>query len=372
MKKVLVITPSLAGGSWIATQKILNTLSEDAQISVVGLGRVTEKNKKLKFYEIPYPKYESWGKIHSKNPIFAILWNLPLTFSFLFLFVTKKPSLVISNGFSSSLLIAPLVKALNSNFIVFYHGSIFGFMSARAKKIVKLLSKYTDLIVVNSIGSKNDIKSLFSSRKIIVNEHFADEIFFKTSIRSESNKKLRVLYVGSLNKEKIFLPLIDIARKLENDNSFKFTFVGRGRDQGEIEKLSKESKNVSYLGYVGDRKKMKKIYDNSDILWSCADETYLAMPATEALASGVPLLIPKYPALHQKNHMKVMIGEEIVPKKVGWLLDTNDVNKCFMIIKKIQAEGISKKMRENCIEYAKLKYSPSNLTQTIDRIMQYL
>lgn len=372
MKKILVITPSLSGGSWVATQKILNSLSDSAQISVLGLGKKTEENNKLRIYDIPYPKYESWGAIHSKNPLMAMIWNLPLSLGLIFLFLVIRPSLVISNGFSSSLIFSPFIKMIGANFIVLYHGNILGFMSNKAKKVVKYLSKYVDLIVVNSVGSKNDIKQLFSQKKIIINEHFADEIFFNNPKRKKTQKKLVILYVGSLNKEKIFLPLVEIARILRANNNFKFVFVGRGRDQSEIVKISKESRNVSYLGYIGDRRKMKKIYDKADVLWSCADETYLAMPATEALASRVPVLIPKYPGLHQKDHMKITISEQIVPKKIGWLLDTNDINKCLLTVKKIQREGISDKMRDNCYDYAKLKYSPSNLTKTIDKIIQYL
>jgi glycosyltransferase involved in cell wall biosynthesis len=327
--------------------------------------------KKYKFYEIPYPKYESWGNIHSKSPIFAILWNLPLSIYFLFLFLIKRPKLVISNGFSSSLLLAPVVKLTGSNFIVLYHGVVLGFMSARAKRIVKYLSKYVDLVVVNSIGSKNDIKSMFPNKKIVINEHFADDLFFKKSKRIKKNN-LNIIYVGSLNREKLFGPLLDIASKLKDDSRFIFTFIGRGKDQSDVEDLSRELKNFKYLGYIGDRKKIKKIYDNSDILWSYADETYLSLPATEALASGLPLIIPKYPGMHQKSNKKFTISEKIVPKKIGWLIDPENTSECLRLIKKLQKNGISLKMRLDCIEYAKKNYSSSNLSETIDRISFYL
>lgn len=371
MSKILVITPSFAGGSWVATEKVLNALLDRNTISVVGLGRVIEKNKKYEFYEIPYPKYESWGGIHSRNPLLALLWNLPLSIYFIFLFIVKKPDLVISNGFSSSLYLAPIVKLLRSNFIVLYHGIVLGFMSERAKKIVKYLSLSVDLIVVNSVGSKNDIKSMFSNKKIVINEHFAEDLFFEKSKRKYTNT-FNIVYVGSLNKEKLYSSLLEVAKKLKEDDRFTFTFIGRGKDQLEIEKLSKELKNFKYLGYIGDRKKIKKIYDNSDVLWSYADETYLSLPATEALASGLPLIIPKYPGMHQKSNKKFKITEKIVPKKIGWLIDTNNTNEVYVLIKKLQKNGISSKMRLDCIDYAKKKYSSSNLSMTIDRINYYL
>lgn len=373
LKKILVVTPSFAGGSWVASEKILDKLSLKSDIFVIGLGNIFRRNKKFSYFSIPYPRYVSWGAIHSKNPLLALLWTLPLSFCFAILVLYKRPSLVITNGFSSSLLLSPVIKMIGANFIVLYHGNILGFMSKNTQKMVRFLSNFVDLVIVNSKGSFDDIKVVIPKEKILVNEHFAEELFFKDFNKNRKRSGVfKISYVGSLNKEKLFYPLVEISRKLRNNKQFNFTFAGIGELQSEIEALSKENSNISYLGYISNRQKLKKLYEQSDVLWSSADETYLTMPAIEALATGTPIIIPKYPALSQKREMRIKIKKSLVPNNIGWLIDTKDTMNCYRLIRNIQKKGIPESMKKNCYEYAKKRYTPANLNQTIKKINFYL
>ena len=373
LNEILVITPSFSGGSWIATEKILGKLSLKAKIIVVGLGNVFNRNKRFKYFYIPYPKYEIWGAFHSKSPLFAFFWNIPLTFYFFTILLLKRPKLVIANGFSSSLLISPLIKMTGANFIVLYHGNIIGFMSKKTQKVAEFLSKFVDLVVVNSRGSFEDIKVIIPKEKILINEHFAEKLFFNDFNQDRKvSSSFKISYIGSLNKEKLFYPLVEISRKLKNNKQFEFTFAGIGTIRSEIETLSKESSNISYLGYISDQRKLKKLYQESDLVWSAADETYLTMPAVESLATGTPIIIPKYPALFQKRNLRVRIKKDLVPDKIGWLVDTKNTESCYRLIRSIQKNGITQSMKNNCYEYAKKRYNPSNLDQTIEKINFYL
>lgn len=374
MGRVLVITPSFSGGSWVATEKVLNALlTKNVNIFAVGLGEVTHRNKRLRYFSIPYPKYVSWGAIHSRTPLLALLWNLPLSLVFIFILLYNRPNLVIANGFSSSLLISPFIKLIRVNYVVMYHGNILGFLSKRTKKVIKSLSKFVDLVVVNSKGGFEDIGVVIPKRKILINEHFADDLFFKKNKEREKKpSKLTVLYVGSLNKEKLFFPLVEVAKKLKNHKKFKFIFAGVGSDQAEVEELSRKASNILFLGYVGDRNKLKDLYCNSDVLWSFADETYLGIPAAESLATGTPIIVPKYPALSQKEGLNKIIKKDIVPDEIGWLVDTNNIEECYKLIQNIQKKGISELMKKNCYEYALEHYNPKNLDKTIERINYFL
>ena len=371
LKKILVVTPTFSGGSWVATEKVLGELVLNTNIFVVGLGEVKHKNRKFEYFSIPYPKYEMWGRVHSSSLLFALFWNIPLAFCFALFLLYKRPHLVIANGFSSSLLLSPLIKLTGANFIVLYHGIVLGFMSEFAQKLVRFLSKFVNLVIVNSKGSFQDIKIVVPKEKILVSEHYADELFFEGfTMNRKRSSNLSVLYVGTLNKEKLFYPLVEVARKLRNNKEFHFTFVGIGTVQSEVEELSKESSNISYLGYIADRKELKKLYEKSDLLWSSADETYLTMPAVEALATGTPIIIPKYPGVYQRETKRV--NKNLVPDEIGWLTNTNNLYGCYQLIRDIQKNGINQKMRKDCNDYARKHYSPSNLGHTIKKINNYL
>lgn len=372
-KKIVVVTPSFSGGSWVASEKILKEMSLGADIFIVGLGKVLHRDNKLSYFSIPYPKYELWGRIHSSSPYFALIWNIPLLLTLFIFLILKRPNLVISNGFSSSLLLSPIIKIVNSNFIILYHGILANFTSNISKSVIRNLSRYVDLVVVNSIGSKDDISQVVSSKKIIINKHYAEDLFFTPGkIKKNYTQQLRIIYAGSLNKEKLFYPLVEIAKKLKNNKKFYFTFVGIGTLESEIKALSQKSNNIRYMGYVGNRKKLKNLYENADVAWSSADETYLTMPAVEALATGTPIIIPKYPGIYQKKDTKIKVSRNIVPEKVGWLVDPYNLQECYQLIINIQKKGINQKMKNDCYTYALKNYTSANIESTVKSIKNFI
>jgi glycosyltransferase involved in cell wall biosynthesis len=370
-KKILVVTPAFFGGSWICVSRILERLV-DNEISIIGMGNNFLKNKKFKYFTFPYPRYDKWGHYFANIPSLSFIWTIPLIFVSILFFFIKRPNLIIANGFSSAMVLSFFAKIFECNVIVIHNGFIGNHLSGLTSGLVRRMIKFIDLVVVNSRGSFEDVLQIVEKSKVIVNEHYADDIFFDNFKANSSSSEFTVLYIGRLDKEKLFTPLLDIAKKLKNDIKFSFIFSGTGELQSEIEDLAKSSPCVKYVGYTESRSKVKELYNLSDILWTYADETYLSLPAVEALASGRPIVVPILSALPEKTIEGIEIRKDLVPEKIGWTVDTTNLKLCYKLIYSIGINGVKQSMRRDCREYAKLHYSSKNLERTITKISSYI
>lgn len=370
VKRLIALTQCFQCGSWICIEKILDKLADHGYIIIViGLGEIQRRNSKFKYCAIPYPAFNKYGDITCRSPLFNIIWNLPLMVTGAVLSLIQRPKAVIYNGLATGLTMPPFTRLCGSLNIVMYH-SFIGNAEGGLKRLLHFLSKFVDMVVVNSRGSYRDISTVVDTEKIVINEHYADELFFRT--RSQNERRVEALvisYVGRIDKDKLCFPLIEAAKKLGGNNQFQFNFAGAGSDLARVKLLSEEFSNIKYLGYVNDREELKKIYQNSDVLWAFADETYLGMPAVEALACGTPIIIPIYAAI---KGIKKQIDKLLVPGNVGWLVNTDDIEEIVTLLTQIQQSGISSIMKENCIAYAKKKYSSNNIENTVSKIIALL
>lgn len=371
-KDILVITPSFFGGSWVCVSRILEEL-KNKKIFVVGMGSDFSRNSKYKYLTFPYPRYDKWGHFFASIPLLSFIWSIPLIIISAISLLIIRPRVVITNGFSPAMVISPFAFLLKIKVIVIHNGFIGNHLSGLTLKLVKYIARLIDLVIVNSKGSFVDIKQIINPRKIIINEHYADNIFFKSykNSRKKSNE-LTVLYIGRLDRDKLLEPLIDIALKLKDNKNFLFIFAGTGEFQARIQALSDNSSSVKYLGYVEDRNKLKDLYASSNVLWSYADETYLSLPAIEALSCGRPIIVPILSALPERAALGVEVDKSLVPSKIGWFVDTKDFKACYELICSLGKNGIKLSMEKECYEYAKLHYSSRNLDKTVSRILSHI
>lgn len=335
------------------------------KIHVLGLGKPSERIKNFSYHTIPYFAYTRFGNLTCISPVFGLLWYLPLYFSAVFLGLFCNTKTIIYNGLTSGLVLSPFFKLLGKKNIIMYH-SIINNPSKMTKFILKMLFRFVDMVIVNSIGSKDDLAQVVSRRKLIVNEHYADDVFFSFPAKKvKPHDSLKVLYAGRIDKDKRCFPLIDFAKKMKNNSSFEFIFVGSGADVGKVANLPKTYKHIKYGGYVNNKRELAKLYRDADVVWGFADITYLALPAVEALACDTPIIIPKYAAIANKDEL---INPSLVPPSVGWLVDPFDPKNILEVMIKIQKnrEYLSKKPRQ----FALRQYSNKNLLTTVREIIK--
>lgn len=371
VKKVVAITQCFQCGSWVCIEKVLDRLSDlGYKVTVVGLGKTQECNSKFVYYTIPYLAFNKYGDITCKSPVLSLLWNLPLILGGLLLIAIQGPKAIVYNGLATSLVMAPLARLRGCKNIIMYH-SFINPAETFTTKVLRFLGTFTQLTVVNSKGSKENIACVIDSNKIIINEHYADDFFFAEGTSTggnagtEHNGTLTILYVGRIDEDKLCLPLIEAAEKMGDDSRFRFIFAGAGSGQAKVKTLAERWENVTYLGYISNRAELKKLYKKADVLWSFADVTYLGLPAIEALACGTPIIVPKYAAI-MGNRKPIELG--LVPESVGWVIDTNSEDEIINLLIRLQQNGISRDMQERCVGYAKEKYSSANIQKTVEEI----
>ncbi len=370
--RILITTPSFDSGAWIYCDQIINRLfskfstGRGFKVVAVGLGKVPHKPS-YKVITIPYLSFNHWGYITAMNPVFAILWHLPHFIISAIVSLFFKPDIVISNGFVAILSLL-WEKIRSSRLVVLHqvHGSISA-SGALTRKAIGFLCEPLDLVVANSDDTLNEILPLCSREKIIMAENFAEDFFFENEITKPRTDCLNVLYVGRLDDGKLCGLLLELARRHLNDPAFRFDFVGEGRFEEEIKRLEKAGSNIKYHGYIKDRKTLREIYKEADVVWSYTDENYISMPAAEALACGRPIIVPGISAGTQKP-----INKSIVPGDVGFIIYPYDIPTAERVLREIRSRGISDEFRERCRQYVRTKYSSRNLDEAARRIVELL
>lgn len=371
MNRILALTQCFPCGSWVCIEKILDKLADDGyEVIVVGLGNVPQKNKKLIYHTVPYLAYNRFGNITS-NPLISALWNLPLFAAGLFYFFIKRPKVVTYNGLASGLVLSPSIKIFGSRNVIMYHSYLGQVNDSLFIRLAKFCGKSVDLVIANSRGSAADISQIFDSQKVIVNEHFAEDIFFeKSTDKKAKSDNFTVSYAGRIDEDKLCFPLMEAAKRLyeEGNKTFVFNFAGAGSAVEKIIDYASKYPNMHYLGYINGRSKLKEYYENADVVWSLANETYLCVPAVEALATGRPVIIPIYSEVKNSEGKRALVEKSLLQDGVGWFVNTDSVDGIISLLKDIQFKSIPDSTEDRCISYAGDKYSRKNLNAATDRI----
>lgn len=362
--KIFVITQCFSCGSWLCIEKIVDKLSERGhEMHVLGLGRLSEKYKNIKYYLINYFAYTRYGNITCYSPIFGLLWNLPLYFSALMLVLFINPKTIIYNSLTLGLVLSPIFRLFRKKNLIMYH-SIIRNHGRSTMYILKILFKFVDLVVVNSTGMRDDLSKIVDNNKLVVNEHFADEAFFDLPPKTINfHTSLKILYVGRIDKDRRCFPLIEFAKNNKNNPNYEFTFVGVGSDVNMVKDLPCEYKYIKYGGYVDEKKALAKLYREADVVWGTGDTTYLQLPAVESIACGTPIVVPIYAAIANKDEL---INPSLVPSSIGWLVDPFSQEDIKNTLSRIRQD--KEYLKKECRQYARQRYSANNLIETINKI----
>lgn len=379
MKKrelVLLITPALVGGSWIALKQLAEMPNKQFRYIVLGLGNYNVRHKNFTVINIPYFRYDSYaGHFASKYTILGIIYEIPLYLISSLFVLFLKPKIVICNGLITLIPLLPIVKLMKSKTILSFRGWFDEARFGKIKKFLQFCGKFIDLTFVNSKGTKVNFSAVIPKEKIIIIEHHAHRKFFQKrdrfKLRKEwkMNDKFVILYVGRIDEEKHCDFLIKLIKKLKNKKNILFLFVGEGRLKKEVINLEKKYGTVKYLGFIADVGKLSEIYSIADVVWSHADESYLSRPAVESLASGTPIIIPSIPAIGEKINKDVRISKSLFPQEVGWIVDL-DISSAAHLILNIKDKKLALQKRKKCLEYAKQHYFKDNSLFLLEKLAQ--
>ena len=98
-----------------------------------------------------------------------------------------------------------------------------------------------------------------------------------------------LLFVGRLTEEKGISVLLETYRLLRQRGGVRLLIAGDGIMREKVQSLAGDDPDVTYLGYVSNRR-MPEVYAEADLLISAAPTETLGLYFLEALASGVPVV----------------------------------------------------------------------------------
>lgn len=363
---LLVVSPALVGGSWLLINELAGRLRDRMDVVVAAVGPSSRKLPGSKCYRLPWLDYEVYG-VNIDRSLIGLLWfEVPLVALGLIVWARHRPAVWLGNGLLSGALGIVPQKIIGGRVVVSYNAYMGADAETEARRgLARRITRHISMVLVNSRGSFADAQALAPTEKILILPHSADEVFFEDGDPSALRKEFGldghevVLFVGRLDREKHCDFLLRVA-EVANPR-FRFVFVGNGPLADEIQDRAESNANVIYVGRVTDRARLRDVYQMADLVWTYADETYLAKPAVEALASGTPILVADLPAIAAKAARNAKIDPALVPRDIGWLVELESPAKVARLIEEIDLGPEAQvERRRRCRQHAMDLYSPRN------------
>lgn len=157
------------------------------------------------------------------------------------------------------------------------------------KPYAKSILKYLDHMTAVSDTATNYLKTLTEKNVQIIPNGIDLRKYKETNTHTPDPKKHTILYIGRLEKRKGVKYLLDAFKIVsDSDSSYHLLIAGEGPDKTKtIEYAKKEGiKNVEFLGYVDDNKKLE-LLGMADVF--CSPALYgesFGIVLLEAMASG--------------------------------------------------------------------------------------
>lgn len=233
----------------------------------------------------------------------------------------NKKIIFVSNLFYSNAIISLFLKKNNNFKLIFSErtpfqelNTYFDFVDFIKKLIIKLILKINykkaNLIIANSKKTAEDIKK-FSGKNVlcIYSPSFKNAIDHKKKI----HKKIRLLSVGRLSKEKNYYVLINYLSKI-NNIEFSLKIVGDGPEKNKLIQFIKKNNLNKKIKILSFKNNLKKYFIEADLFISPSKFEGFPNSVVEAISYNIPVL-------SSKSHGG--INEILRSKNYGLLYDTN-------------------------------------------------
>lgn len=160
--------------------------------------------------------------------------------------------------------------------------------------VKKLVSKFSDFVIVNNGEEKNQFKNLTKKKKVIVCLGAVD--LDKITAYQKNNPQLSKIYdgvfQGRFHPQKGVIELIDIWKKVVTKNpAANLAMIGDGPLMAKVrQKIRQEKleKNIKVFGFIFDGDKKYRIFSQSKIVLHPSFYDSGGMASAEAMAFGLP------------------------------------------------------------------------------------
>ncbi len=283
--------------------------------------------------------------------------------------VVLNPS-IQSKAFVREALFAKQLIAKDIPFIAFFHGWDIEF----EKKVDRYFQKF----FLNTYGKAKKIITLSpQAKEKIIDWGYKGEVIIETTIvdstllqnfsyeekqkKSDLSKKINILFLARMEKEKGVFELIDAFNKLKEEFSqIELTLAGNGTNFKEISSYISGMSNIKLLGHIEGEAKAKA-FKEADIYALPSYSEGLPVSVLEAMAFGLPIVTTSVGGL--KYFFKEEMGYTTIPKeredlqeKLKQLIkNQTDINKIGQFNfdyaqKNLMSDKISKRLHTYLVE----------------------
>lgn len=349
--RCLVLTPATQFGSWRRLERFV-TAAPDVEWIVVSYGRPDSLPSHVRVFSIPGSDYVRLARLMARRRYHAlnIIYSLPIAALAWAVGIVYRPKLLLGNGLVASAALLPL-KLLGAQLVIGFHGYI-GNAGPLWKRAMRRVLAGSDLALVNSKTSFDDLRTVIDADKIVVVPNWADDVFFEVALARPKRGRLVILYVGRLDTEK-FAQCLRVSSQLSREGTAELWAVGAG----PLEDRARGLEGVRLFGYVEGSEALAAVYAGADIVWAPADSTYLSSPGIEGLAAGCPVIVSDIPAVDARAEAGVRIPRDLVPPDIGFVVDGKDDREALAILRRLTREGIPIQMRAACRQFAARDHS---------------
>jgi len=268
---------------------------EEGTLKLAKFQTIEKAHTNIKFHILPALKISYKGESRGTS-----LFLYPKALS-----VISEYDIIIFEGTTNlinNLYLIPYAKFLKKKTIWWDAGYSLPNRSFKRKiidTIVKPFLKMTDAQMAYSSLAKVYLEQYMGAKNVFLNLNTINTSYFDTIATEikENNKnyqfdiaKIKLLYVGVVEKRKKIKELIDIVIQLNNeldDKPFQLSIIGGGNQLMELKDYTKEEQAIKIIGPIYDKNKLKNYYFNHDLFVLPGDG---GLAILQALLYGLPVL----------------------------------------------------------------------------------
>ncbi|WP_151809095.1 glycosyltransferase family 4 protein [Acinetobacter soli] len=260
---------------------------------------------------------------------------------------------------------------LRKPYVIHVHGNYLGtqysLLKGYKKKIFKFLLSNAACGIVLSKSLINNFDGILPAEKVYIVENFAEDFLIENNSPKKETKKLKILWLSNLMKEKGIFDLLDALEQLkEKGINFEAKIAGKievGLEDALAVKFEQLNQFVDYIGIVHGESKKNLLEDANVFVFP----TYYSMEGQpisiiEAMATGNIVV--------STNHAGI---PDIVNNSNGYLIPTKNVDMMVKTLEKIssQLETEVLKFSVHNIEYAQQNFSEKVFANKIIDVLKH-
>ena len=207
--------------------------------------------------------------------------------------------------------VVPALKAIPQIAAIVHRGNFDKLFQSpvSSRSALRLVTRVRLFVFLSSSLSQRCERWIPSAKRKVVPNTIDDSLVLEAGelsqrqVKRENRKRLELLFVGNMIAEKGYLDVLRAAARLRSEQQqVRVRFVGRWMsdgDDGRFRSLSSElgvEDVVEHLGPISDRRAMRSIYCDSDVLLLPSYYPNEAQPLVllEALNAGLPVVSTRH------------------------------------------------------------------------------